>query len=98
MSNDFPVMLYKLGGPHEIHGGKFDTLIAKDEAEKDAAHAAGWRLTTDEAREHAPVPADDAPATRAELEAKANELGIKFDGRTGDAKLAAKIAAELKDD
>lgn len=96
MSNEFPRMMYKAGGPHDIHGGKFDTLIAHDEAEKDAAHAAGWRLTTDEAREHAPVPSDDAPATRAELEAKAKELGIEFDGRTGDKKLAEKIAAALK--
>lgn len=96
-SSFYPVMLYKLGGPHEIHGGKFDTLIARDEAEKDAAQSAGWRLTTDEAREHAPVPSDDVPATRAELEAKADELGIKHDKRTSDAKLSAKIAAELRD-
>lgn len=34
----------------------------------------------------------NAPPTRAELEQKANELGIKFDGRTTDKKLAAKIA------
>jgi hypothetical protein len=31
--------------------------------------------------------ADDAPPTREELEQKAQELGIKFDGRTSDAKL-----------
>lgn len=35
---------------------------------------------------------DDAPPTREELEQKATELGIKFDGRTTDKKLAAKIA------
>lgn len=39
---------------------------------------------------------DDSPPTREELETKAKELGIKFDGRTGDAKLAAKIAEALK--
>lgn len=38
---------------------------------------------------------DDAPPTRAELEQKATELGIKFDGRTTDKKLAAKIAEAL---
>lgn len=43
------------------------------------------------------IPADDAPVTRAELEAKATELGIKFDGRTTDAKLAERIADALKD-
>lgn len=97
MSNDFPRMLFKENGPHEIHGGRFDTLIVHDEVEKDAAFAVGWHLTTDEAKARAAVPEDDAPATRAELEQKAHELGIKFDGRTSDAKLAAKIAAELKD-
>jgi hypothetical protein len=35
------------------------------------------------------VPADDAPVTRAELEAKATDLGLTFDGRTTDAKLAS---------
>lgn len=38
---------------------------------------------------------EDAPPTRAELEQKATELGIKFDGRTTDKKLAAKIAEAL---
>lgn len=98
MNNDFPVMLYKAGGPHEIHGGCFDTLIAHDEIAKDAAYAAGWRLTTTEAAAPRidPAPDDDAPATRAELETKAAELGIAFDGRTSDAKLAARIADKLK--
>ena len=38
---------------------------------------------------------DDAPPTRAELEAKANELGIRFDGRTKDKKLGQLIADRL---
>jgi hypothetical protein len=42
------------------------------------------------------VPADDAPPTRAELEAKAAEMGLKFDGRTSDRKLAQAIADALK--
>lgn len=97
MNNLFPVMLYKPGKQYQLAEGSFDTLIAHDEAEKDAAQAAGWRLTPLEAKAKAPVPDDDAPATRAELEQKADELGIKHDKRTSDAKLAAKIAAELKD-
>ena len=43
----------------------------------------------------AAVPGDDAPPTRAELEQKARELGVKFDGRTGNKKLAALIAEQL---
>lgn len=37
----------------------------------------------------------DSPPTRAELEQKANELNIKFDGRTTDKKLAEKIEGLL---
>lgn len=41
---------------------------------------------------------DDAPPTREELEAKATELGIKFDGRTTDRVLLQRIeeAIEVK--
>lgn len=50
MSDQFPVMLYKSPGPHEIHGGKFDYTIAADEEEATAALANGWHLTTAEAK------------------------------------------------
>ena len=39
--------------------------------------------------------ADNAPPTRAELETKAKELGIKFDGRTKDKKLGQLIEERL---
>lgn len=102
-----PVMLYKAGGKEECHGGKFYTLIAADSEAEAAALADGWHLTTTEATAAAqapaatpapadPIPADDAAPTRAELEAKAKELNIPFDGRTSDAKLAAKIDEALK--
>ena len=42
------------------------------------------------------VEPDDAPVTRVEMEAKATELGIKFDGRTSDARLMAKIGDALR--
>lgn len=96
MSNMYPMMVYRPGKQYELQEGRFDTLIVHDETEKDAAFASGWRATPAEAAVKAPIPDDDAPATRAELETKAKELGIAFDGRTSDAKLAAKIAAELK--
>jgi hypothetical protein len=41
------------------------------------------------------APQDDAPPTRDELEAKATELGIRFDGRTGDKKLGQLIHDRL---
>lgn len=39
---------------------------------------------------------ENAPPTREELEQKANELGIKFDGRTTDRKLLEKIEEVLR--
>jgi hypothetical protein len=43
------------------------------------------------------VPEDDAAPTRAELEAKATELGIRFDGRTKDKKLGQLIQDKLSE-
>lgn len=99
MSDEFPKMLYKAGGSEELHGGNFHTFIAQDEQDEAAALADGWHLTTPDAvaavSKSAAEVDDDAPPTRAEMEAKATELGIKFDGRTTDAKLGEKIAAAL---
>jgi len=44
----------------------------------------------------ATVPDEDAPPTREELEAKATELGIPFNGRTSDKKLSGLIATALQ--
>ena len=100
-------MLYKAPGPHFCDGSMVDYIVVADSLD-DETVAAGWFRTipealaaaevkAPEAPEDAPeVPADDAPVTRAELEAKATELGLKFDGRTTDAKLAERIAEALK--
>jgi len=42
------------------------------------------------------VPQDDAPVTREELENKATELGIPFNGRTSNKKLSGLIATALQ--
>ena len=42
------------------------------------------------------VPDEDASPTREELEAKATELGIPFNGRTSDKKLSGLIATALQ--
>jgi len=76
----------------------YDYVQVCNDAEYDARIAAGY---VDKAADlNAPVvvvdvPADDAPITRAELEQKARELGLKFDGRTTDRKLSALIAEKL---
>lgn len=93
-----PTMLYKHPGQHEIHGDKFDYTIvdADEEGAIEAAKADGWYLTTDEAKAKEAASDDNAPPTRAELEAKATELGIKFDEKTTDDKLGKLIAKKLE--
>jgi hypothetical protein len=101
-------MLYKAPGPHFCDGSMVDYIVVPDDLD-DETVAAGWFRTIPEALAAvAPVVAsepdseavvdvpDDAPPTRAELEQKATELGIKFDGRTTDAKLLTKIEDALK--
>lgn len=89
------MMLYKRNGSTMIDGRMVDYQVFEDDqldqAKKDGwlTHAEAW---TDEVID---APNDDAPVTRAELETKAKELGLKFDGRTGDAKLQKMIEAAL---
>lgn len=107
---EFPRFVYKDKGPYERAGGTYDATMVEDEAEHIAAIKAGWFGNLQEAIDSPNVghvepivsgpdhtePADDAPPTREELEAKATELGIKFDGRIGDKKLTALIAKALE--
>lgn len=93
-------MLYRPGTQEVLHGHSVDWQIV-DGHEVEQALAGGWFRTPTEAGESvkavpAPALADDAPVTRAELEQKARELSIKFDGRTTDKKLGDLIAAKLK--
>ena len=98
MSNT--TMLYKAPGLHEIHGGHFDYTIVNDN-EIEATLAAGWYLTTTEAKAaHEEVlqqAADNEPPSRDELKQKATELGLTFPGNVSNAKLAEMIDAALAD-
>lgn len=98
--DQFPQMLYRAGGKEAMHGGYFATRIVSDQAGLDEAIADGWAVGTAEAlalKAEADKPkAEAAEPTRAELEQKAAELGLKFDGRTGDKKLAEMILDKLK--
>lgn len=99
-----PTIVYKASGPHQRLGGTFDYKGVNTQEEFDAAIETGWYATLDEAvapklQQVGGTPqtqATDAPPTRAELEQKAAELGLKFDGRTGDKKLGEMIADALK--
>lgn len=104
--SQFPRMLFKSGGIHEIHGGFYDYEIVQGDEQFAQFMADGWSISPAEAKRLSevpvtdvvadPVPSDDVAPTRAELERKATELGIAFDGRTSDAKLSGKIAERMK--
>lgn len=114
MDNDFPKMVYRAPGPHDIHGHRLDFGTVNDADDLAAAKEAGWFETTPEAVDAhaakvsseqagrvaqanalAQAAANTGAATRAELELKARELGITFDGRTSDAKLSKAIDEKL---
>ena len=94
---EFPKALYRHGTGTLVDGVECSMRIVKDADEQAEALADCWVFTLAGPAE--PVdgePADDAPPTRAELEAKATELGLKWDGRWGDKRLSDAIAAALK--
>lgn len=101
----FPTALYRCPGSHQCQGGTFSCIGANDQNEFDKRIADGWHPTMPEAiaAQYAvkpdvvivDTPASDAPPTRDEMEIKAAELGIKFDGRWSDKRLSDLIAAEL---
>lgn len=90
----FPRLVYKSAA---IYKG------VNDADEFDSAIADGWFASVPEAlapklpekKADVLVTKDDAPPTRTEMEAKATELGIKFDGRTTDAKLMKLITEAI---
>ena len=107
---DFPTILYKTPGPHKKpRGGTYKTTGAADKAEFDALLAKGWFPSYEEAAagkiagkiieaaEAFEEAVDEVSApTRDELETKAKELGVSFNARTSDKKLAERIAEALE--
>lgn len=102
---DFPRLLYRCPGPHKKRGHSYAYRGCNDADEFAWFAAQGWFASFDEAivghhMEHvidAVEAADEAideitPATRDEMEAKAKELGLKFNHRTSDKVLAQRIA------
>jgi len=94
---EFPRSLFKSPGDQWVGGGSFAIEHVEDLAQYHAAKKAGWFDSVGEALEawksgKVTEPEDNAPPTRAEMEQRAKELGIKFDGRTTDAALLRKIS------
>jgi hypothetical protein len=94
-----PTTLYRVPGAHfGPPGFTYDYRGVDTEEALEAALADGWHESLTAAMappEAAPVPADDAPVMRAELEQKAEELGIKVDGRWSDKRLMAEIESKV---
>ncbi len=91
----FPCHLYKVPGPHNHCGIKYRYVGCADAKAFEKLSAEGWFATFEEAASGVRAANDAAPATRAELEQKAAELGLKFDGRTTDKLLAERIVEAL---
>ena len=94
---EFPRSLFKSPGDQWVGGGSFAIEHVEDLAQYHAAKKAGWFDSVPEALDawklgKTAEPEDNSPPTRAEMEQRAKELGIKFDGRTTDAALLRKIS------
>jgi len=106
----FPTIMYRVPGPHKKpRGGTYAYRGAEDKAEFDALLKKGWFPSYEEAAAgktakkiiEAAEAFEDAidevsDPTRDELEAKAKELGVSFNARTSDKKLAERIAEALE--
>lgn len=107
---DFPTILYKTPGPHKKpRGGTYKTTGAADAAEYKELIAKGWFPSYEEAaagkvagkiieaaEAFEDVVDEVSDPTRDELEHKAKELGVSFNSRTSDKKLAERIAEALE--
>lgn len=97
---EFPRFMCRKGGSWELETGHYSVQMVQDQAALDAAWADGWRFDQYAARdvgEESDDPNKASSMTRAELEAKAAELGLTYHHKTGDKKLAEMIAAKLAD-
>lgn len=96
-----PRVLYKFPGSTFIDDDKYDFVVV-DEAipgEVERHVSEGWNVSHIDAKQkhiNAQTVEENKPPTRAEIEQKANELGLKFDGRTSDVKLLKMIDEALK--
>ena len=107
---DFPTIMYRVPGPHKKpRGGTYKTTGAADKAEFNELLKKGWFSSYEEAAagkaagkiieaaEAFEDAVDEVSApTRDELETKAKELGVSFNARTSDKKLAERIAEALE--
>jgi hypothetical protein len=100
---EFPALVYRVPGKYVRPHGTYDFAGVNNAEELQTKLKEGWFSSLSEAIEPKKVEAvveaantdDIAPPTRQELEEKATELGIKFDGRFSDKKIAQLIDEAL---
>jgi hypothetical protein len=90
--DQFPQMLYKAGGPEQIHGGNFSTLDVRNADEHAAALDAGWCETTTQALEAQQAAAAAAAAAAAVAAVAAVAAADAADAAAEAAKLAEQNA------
>lgn len=90
MSDHYPALVYRGKGAHQRAGGTYAYKLVENQVEFDAALADGWFATLPVAIEQNAMDVGK-PQTRAELEQKANELGIKFNDKTSNKRLICLI-------
>ena len=103
----FPTIVYKDGGDHQRPGGTFSYVAAPDKESYQSLLENGWFPTLEETTEKKSVVSvetlaaeegtDDGEPTRAEIEAKCKELGIKVHHKAKDETLLNKIEEKLSE-
>jgi hypothetical protein len=91
----FPTLMYRVPGAHTgPNGTTFDYIGVRNEGQYDERLAQGWHPSLEAALGHEQID-ETSPPTRDELEAKAKELGVRFNKRTSDAVLLQRIEDAL---
>lgn len=103
----FPNHVFKTPGVHHGHTGTYDFKAVRNQEELDNALSSGWYLSIQDAIDRVEYSPNDgveigpdysAAPTREEMEIKARELDLKFDGRTSDRKLLEMINAAISEE
>lgn len=93
----FPDLVYRVPGNHHGPSGTYNFKQVRNQAELDDALSNGWFKSVLDAIDQVEYVSDGAP-TREEMEIKARELDLKFDGRTSDRKLLEMINAAISEE
>lgn len=104
---NYPVFVYRCPGAHfGPSGATYEAVIANDGNQFSNLLANGWSdclvkavdafINPAKFVEDSAESADNLPVTREELELKARELKVKFDGRTTDGLLLKRIEEAIR--